>query len=275
MDADRELLAGEGGGPRRVREGGGVRSADPLDSSAGESDSENGCGGGTRPGLPEEGSPDPAALDDGTSLSGESGEEWLSGVLSDAMGRAHAAETERQRAIQRLLLPSVELGVAAVQQLVELLEPAETPLEALQRLGSTARRRRRGQQGSPEDAARQRYAAAITDACEAAERLGVADGAYDLLREELMRMLGARGSRKRRGSAAGALAEQRGGALAERREWVFRWLGQESRAWLGPFTAREMAHWKEHYFGNGVEVRRESEPESAARAVASVAAFQD
>ena len=187
--------------------------------------------------------------------------------------RERAAETARKRRRERLADTSALLAA-----LIEVLEPAETALEALGRLAPP---RQRGQ--------RSRGSAAIdlvTDVCnELGDR---AVDAYNLSREELMRIYhtetGSAYRKRRRDADDGdgygdsngngdgdgngdGNGDENGDSNGDGngdstdygpRVWFFRWLDDPGET-HGPWLSYEMAHWRETYFGDRVEVRREGE----------------
>ncbi|KAM9902459.1 hypothetical protein OXX79_003939 [Metschnikowia pulcherrima] len=143
-----------------------------------------------------------------------------------------------------------------LQDLISLLEPAETSMEALSRL-RPARRKRAKNLKSEADQARKNMVFKITECCESLVNEKGISSAYDMSREELMRAYA-----QETGQSYQAKGTKRTIDEMEKNEygdaiWEFRWTGENEVN--GPYSAYEMKYWKDTYFENKAEVRRVGE----------------
>lgn len=157
--------------------------------------------------------------------------------------KAQVAQQQRQQAAE-----STQSTAEILDQLIPLLDPAESPMEALARL----RPPKKGKSDKPH---RKETVYTITECCELlVSKKGVSD-AYDLSREELMRLYQRETGEvyQARGVKRTALDMEEAGDA----KWEFRWIGDP--AVHGPYSAYEMQYWKESYFEGNVEVRLQNE----------------
>lgn len=122
----------------------------------------------------------------------------------------------------------------ALPQLIELLEPAETPLEALTRCSANSE-----------------VVIKLTECCNVL--LSLFD-VYDALKEELLRRYAREHGQEFRGTK-----RRRDEDDDPENEWYFRWVGDETVH--GPYSHEQMVEWKHHHFEGQVEVRRSPEGE--------------
>lgn len=190
---------------------------------------------------------------------------WMLGLKSSDIAKAREAqlrranhETKHHSLLVEQLLPGV----------IEVLEPAETPMEALARL-APAKARKRGNRNktksrstenafSQDDSLRKQTVLDLTDSCEQLLEKGVSN-VYDATREELMRLF-----KRKTGEDFAPLGKKRMREPDDQSEiqWEFRWLDDDDTAWHGPHSTYEMHYWKGNYFENNVEVRRVGETEA-------------
>lgn len=179
---------------------------------------------------------------------------WMSNIKSADIRKAHEALKKREAASRKL---SSRLLEVLLQELIQLLEPAETPLEALSGLKPPKGKKNID---ASKEALRKKTVFDLTGLCdELMSEQGVAQ-IYDMSREELMRAYKqetgtdfiARGTKRslvEMESEEPQEAEDYGVAI-----WEFRWVGDD--AINGPYSAYEMNYWVESYFANNVEVRK-------------------
>ncbi|KAG7895880.1 hypothetical protein KL935_000182 [Ogataea polymorpha] len=178
-------------------------------------------------------------------------EYWLDEVKKEDIKKARAAELrqEEERRKQQddkaRRLRSANVN-EVIEKLCELMEPAETVVELLQRLNGESRRLRKKGQKEHEKCVREQ----ITQVMSAVEVLEDRfSEIYQVSREELMRKLpaasGSERKRKREDESANV--------------WYYRWPGQEEI--YGPYDSATMEAWRETYFiDNPVEYRKGNEP---------------
>lgn len=170
---------------------------------------------------------------------------WMGDLKKADIEKAKKAqEAQRRKQDQALQSKSLE---ELLQQLIPLLEPAETPLEALSRLRPNKKKKK-----VQEDGARKQNVYDITESCEALSTHNGVVLVYDMSREELMRLF-----KQETGSDYSARGTKRSAEELEDDEekiWEFRWI--DDAAVNGPYSTYEMAYWKQNYFENNVEVRR-------------------
>ncbi|KAG7883193.1 hypothetical protein KL925_000587 [Ogataea polymorpha] len=178
-------------------------------------------------------------------------EYWLDEVKKEDIKKARAAELrqEEERRKQQddkaRRLRSANVN-EVIEKLCELMEPAETVVELLQRLNGESRRLRKKGQKEHEKCVREQ----ITQVMSAVEVLE--DGfseIYQVSREELMRKL----------PAASGSERKRKREDESDNVWYYRWPGQEEI--YGPYDSATMEAWRETYFiDNPVEYRKGNEP---------------
>lgn len=196
-------------------------------------------------------------------------ESWLDVKKSD-IKKAKLAKDKREakKTEVRTILPTGEL----LRKIIEILEPSESPMEALARFAPKKRtnvKKNKKLDVESEDKlaneTRRSQVLAITELCDdLIDEKHIID-TYDLSREELMRKY-----KVETGDEYNAYSENRGTkrVLDENEEeqdyygekiWEFRWFNSPDIN--GPFSNYEMKHWKETYFNGQVEVRRAGEVE--------------
>lgn len=201
---------------------------------------------------------------------------WLNGLSKKEMKKAAEAHEKREsEARKRRLEDDGLLSSELLKTLITHLERAETPLEALARLGKGQKKTKKipawklkkmnkgmdvdkeAEQPDPEQA---RIKAAINGITEAADKLlsrGLEE-VYDQEREILVREY-----RKESGEdwvePARAKEEEpaSGTAAAASGQWEFRWVdGRDDGSTQGPFDGPAMKAWQDAgYFGQGIEFR--------------------
>ncbi|KAL2759693.1 hypothetical protein ACRALDRAFT_206215 [Sodiomyces alcalophilus JCM 7366] len=207
---------------------------------------------------------------------------WLEGVSKKEMKKAAAAHERRQAEARRARMADDSLVTTdLLRTLILQLEKAETPLEALARLGKGQAKQKKipkwklkkqakggdsmdidQQQQQPQlDPEQARIKEAIDIITDAADKLLSRDHAeiYDQEREllvrEWQRETGEEWSEPRQES--GEVAKDGGGSAALTKMWEFRWTdGRDAAEKQGPFDAATMKAWQDAgYFGEGVEFR--------------------
>ncbi|GEQ71875.1 hypothetical protein JCM33374_g5561 [Metschnikowia sp. JCM 33374] len=194
-------------------------------------------------------------------------EPWMAEVSTSDIQKAKMAQQRSSAGRLNEATPPKPLS-EVLSQLISLLEPAETPMEALGRLRPQKRKRNKRVEKTPDtqpnnedDSHRKETVFLITECCEMlVNEKGIAS-AYDMSREELMRAFSqetgetfqAKGT-KRNADEMEAGASEYGEAI-----WEFRWVGETNTN--GPYSEYEMKYWKDTYFDNNVEVRKLDEPE--------------
>ncbi|OAQ99051.1 hypothetical protein LLEC1_02482 [Akanthomyces lecanii] len=200
---------------------------------------------------------------------------WLNGLSKKEMKKAAEAHEKREsEARKRRLEDDGLLSSDLLKTLIMHLERAETPLEALARLGKGQKKTKKipqwklkkmnkgmdvDQNAEQPDPEQLRIKTAIDGITEAADKLlsrGLED-VYDQEREVLVReyrkesgedwVEPAREEEPAGGTAASALAGK----------WEFRWVdGRDDGSTQGPFDGPSMKAWQDAgYFGQGIEFR--------------------
>ncbi|KAG7822137.1 hypothetical protein KL928_000612 [Ogataea angusta] len=178
-------------------------------------------------------------------------EDWLDDVKNEDIKNARAAELRRQEErrkheddkARRLRSANVN---EVIENLCELMEPAESVVELLQRLNGEARRLKKKGQTEDEKRVRERIAQ-VMSAIEVLED-GIAE-IYEVSREELMQKMPTAPGSERKRKREDETADQ----------WYYRWPGQEEI--YGPYDSATMEAWRETYFiDNPVEYRKGNEP---------------
>ncbi|ODQ80402.1 hypothetical protein BABINDRAFT_7836 [Babjeviella inositovora NRRL Y-12698] len=208
---------------------------------------------------------------------------WLNDVGASEIKRAREAhelreEQEKARRREKAALQQETPIESSLFPLIEVLQPAETSMEALQRLNAKLMqikkqfKRRKGariqqmEETYPELKSTREHIESITSLCDVIAEKGIND-IYEQEREELMRLYKkhsgkdfsvARGQQanKRTADDAGLDVQSEAvdsGTVEANKKWVFRWVGDSEIH--GPYSNYEMNYWKQTYFDNGVEVR--------------------
>lgn len=191
-------------------------------------------------------------------------DEWMDLKKSD-IERAKKAQLERNRLDkERRMKESADEFIPInriLSDLIELLEPVETPMEALTRFSPPRKSRSKKKVHNIEkDQERKKMVIRLTDLCDKLiNKKGVVD-AYELAREELMR-------RYKQETGNDYNQESRGQKRTREdyednnenddygdRIWEFKWNGQDEIH--GPYSEFEMYHWSKDYFQDSVVVRK-------------------
>lgn len=171
-------------------------------------------------------------------------EDWM---LASKLEIDTASAAQKKHASKSATVDTRLVG-EILQSLISMLEPAETPMEALARL-LPKKSKRQKQVRTKEQS---KIAFALTGDCESLISLKGLLLVYEMSREELMRVYEAktgnsfpRGTKRRASEPDNVYGPP---------EWEFRWVGED--AVNGPYSAYEMKYWVDTYFENNVEVRR-------------------
>lgn len=183
----------------------------------------------------------------------EPDEAWLAEIKSSDIEKARNAQLKREARFKtKTARPTDEL----LSLLISLLEPSETPLEALARLSPKKKKGKR-QPVLEEEKLRKQKVYDVTGACDELMNEKGLTQALEMSREEFMRHFKKetgeefvidRGT-KRKAASLDEETEDYG-----LKEWEFRWNGEEEVH--GPYSAYEMNYWKKSYFNEDVEVRK-------------------
>ncbi|KAG7192209.1 uncharacterized protein KQ657_001927 [Scheffersomyces spartinae] len=190
---------------------------------------------------------------------------------NDVKSTAHAHQKQLDQTISRQKALQEELESIDVTELVELLvsflEPSETPLEALARLGPPLKRhhgrRKKNNSASSDDSLesnRKFKVTQITETCTKLERHGIVrSSVYDTSREELMRLSRAAASTRGVKRTRDETETEDSNPYYDLKQWEFKW--NEDDVVLGPYTSYEMDYWKEQgHFNDTVVVRKSRGP---------------
>lgn len=161
-----------------------------------------------------------------------------------------------------------------LSDLILLLEPVESPMEALARLNPKKLRKKK-KKGDDDDnnknsiANHEELINRITNVCSILINDKQIDDIYELTREELMRkfqtITGQSFNVERSLKRSREESEDEDDENSQinnidygEKIWEFRWIGDEDEDKVinGPYSSYEMNHWKETYFENKVEVRK-------------------
>jgi CD2 antigen cytoplasmic tail-binding protein 2 len=203
---------------------------------------------------------------------------WLDGVSKKDMKKAAAAHEKRAAEARQQRLEEAEVLVSdLLRMLILRLEPSESPLEALARLGKSQTRTKRipkwklkkmnkgaedmevDSKDADEDPEQARIKDTINTITDAADKLLSRDyeEIYDQDRELLMRAY-----RRETGEAwvepTSQMQPVEEEVTAEPQEsWEFRWTdGRDGGAKQGPFDKATMKAWQDAgYFAKGIEYR--------------------
>lgn len=198
---------------------------------------------------------------------------WLVGIKSAEIRKAREAQQKQDEKMDQLS-QSLTATEELLGDLIKLLEPAETPMEALARLRPKKLKRN---QKNDDDQERKKIVFSITDLCETLSNDKGIYKVYDMSREALMRSYYAETGKEyqTRGTKRGIEEIEDDGELSSnpkptnvsqaeydygQKIWEYRWLDNKEEV-LGMFSSYEMKYWKETYFDNAVEVRLSGEDE--------------
>lgn len=187
---------------------------------------------------------------------------WLDSTKRSDIENARKSQLEREKLAKIKKKAQISMSTTElIEQLIPILEPAETPLELLARLAPKQSRRKRNL--SKHEHSSSNNASVILMVTEVVEALisdkAVSD-AYDLSREEYLRMY-----KNETGVEYKIVTKKRPRESSDNEDenneddygtkiWEFKWNGQEEIN--GPYSEYEMKYWKESYFENSVQVRK-------------------
>lgn len=189
---------------------------------------------------------------------GEQHDSWMKDLKTQDIKLAKAAQDRREKKQREESLKSELLSTeTTLGNLIEVLEPAESPLEALSRL-KPKNKKRKGHTDS-EDLARKELVFKITEYCDILIEKGVSD-VYDTSREGLMRQYRAESGEDFQPRSRGVKrnideVESHTNSYYEDKKWEYKWEGEVE----GPHSSYEMQYWSENYFDNKVVVRKVGE----------------
>lgn len=199
---------------------------------------------------------------------------WLEGMGKKEIRKAAEAHQKREAEARQQRMDEDSVLVSdLLKSLILQLEKAETPMEALARLGKSQTKSKKKipawklkkmkdagnmDVDQAEDPEQLRIKEAIQAVTEAADRLLSRDyeEIYDQEREMLIREW-----RKETGEDWVEPSQSSGGAANGDRKWEFRWTdGRDGGQVQGPYDGPTMKAWQDAgYFGEGIEFRS-SEP---------------
>lgn len=179
-------------------------------------------------------------------------EAWMNsnGAETRRAKRAQKVREKNEQKARRQKLEDFRDIAENIRILVQFLEPAETPLEALARLAP----KKKGKSISEEETLRKDMVFDITEACDRLTNDNDIDDIYEKSREELMRLYSRETGQELEPRGIKRLREEE-----DSQEWEFCWKGEDIVN--GPYSAQQMAEWVEHYFNGDVVVRRVGEHE--------------
>lgn len=194
----------------------------------------------------------------------EHDEAWLNDISRDQIQKAKAAELERQKKIQTLENQPIETIAELLSKLISILDPDETPMEALTRFAPKRKGKKKIKSAQDDD--RKVSVVMITDVCDKLmNQKGILD-IYELVREELMRLYRSetgedfkqqRGIKRQLEEAAEPTEETTKEPNDEEKIYEFKWEGQDEIN--GPYSEYEIRYWKDNYFENNAYVRKINE----------------
>lgn len=192
-------------------------------------------------------------------------EEWMDLKTSD-IKKAKKAQLERNRLDKerRMNESASEFTPIAklLSDLIELLEPVETPMEALARLSppKKSKSKKKDCKCIENNQERKKMVIQITELCDQLINKKGIINTYELTKEELMRKYtqetdndykqGSRGQKRTREDDEDNTKDDYYGDKI----WEFKWNGQDEIH--GPYSEFEMYHWSKDYFQNNVVVRK-------------------
>lgn len=160
-----------------------------------------------------------------------------------------------------------ETTAELLEVLISNLEPDESPLEALARLGPTRKKRNKRAIITDQELEKKQLVIQLTDIC---DKLMIHKGMvdlYDMVREELMRLYKretgedfkiSRGvKRQHEDSEESEKESERESEDYGEKIWEFKWHDLEDIN--GPYSNYEMSYWKDNYFDHKVDVRKVGE----------------
>ncbi|KAL2205309.1 GYF domain protein [Sarocladium strictum] len=213
---------------------------------------------------------------------------WLQGLSKKEMKKAADAHQKREAEARKQRFEDDAVQISELlKQLIVRLEKAETPLEALARLGKGQAKTKKipkwklKKQGAmdvdehkdeiEQDPAQVRIKEAIDTITDAADKLLSRDyeDIYDQERELLIRAYSKETGEDWVEPKAAQASTEDEGAASDDVEWEFRWTdGRDGGGTQGPFKGQMMKAWQEAgYFGEGVEFRKVGDGNEWSRAV--------
>lgn len=179
-------------------------------------------------------------------------EDWMNsnGAETRKAKRAQKLREKNEQKARRQKLEEFRDIAENIRILVQFLEPAETPLEALARLAP----KKKGRSIFEEETLRKEMVFDITEACDRLTNDNDIDDVYEKSREELMRLYSRETGQELEPRGTKRLREEE-----DSQEWEFCWKGEDTVN--GPYSVQQMAEWVEQYFNGDVMVRRVGEQE--------------
>lgn len=193
---------------------------------------------------------------------GSNHDEWMKDVKSRDIEIAKAAQDKRERKQRENYLKSELVSTEiALKSLIDVLEPAESPLEALARLRPKGKNRKGPK--TDEEKERRLLVFKITESCDVLIERGVSE-VYDISREGLMRQFKLetgedfQSSRGVKRSIDEVEPQQENSEpYYDDKKWEYKWDNEIQ----GPHSSYEMQYWSENYFDDTVTVRKIGETE--------------
>lgn len=263
-DADLELAIEEEGVDEEVGAGGLKRNAPKLEAFNLREEMEDGRFDDQGNYIRKAGDPD--AVHDN----------WLDGVSKKEIKKAAEAHEKREAEARQQRMEADSISIAdLLRTLVLQLEKAETPLEALSRLGKGQTKPKKKipqwklkkmkgiegmdvDQSQSEDPEQVRIKEAISAITDAADKLLARDyeEIYDQEREMLVREYRRETGEDWVEPERQAEQDETSKAASSQQTWEFRWTDGRDGAVQGPFDTTMMKAWQDAgYFGEGVEFR--------------------
>ncbi|WPK23124.1 hypothetical protein PUMCH_000349 [Australozyma saopauloensis] len=191
---------------------------------------------------------------------------WMEGLEKSDIAKAKIAqELQDRKKADTKQLRSKDVLIGA---LIDLLEPSETPYEALSRLRpAKSKRSKRTNDSIENEKKRKSQVFELTDICETLLNSYNTSQIYEVSREQLMRAFKqlsgreheTRGTKRSADEAEISQEHQADHSEAEDDDndpkiWEFRWIGEQDIN--GPYTTYEMRYWVDNYFENKAEARK-------------------
>lgn len=175
-------------------------------------------------------------------------EAWMENIDSQDIERAKTAQLRQEQEAQKK--QEYVATETLLRDIITIIEPAETPLEALARLRpkKTKRRNKKDVSDGGDDQDRKAKVFSLTESCERLLNDKGISQIYDTTREEMMRAY-----KKETGKDFQDQSKKRPRDEDVPVSWEYRWLDEQE--WNGPHSTYEMSYWKDNYFENNVEVR--------------------
>lgn len=201
---------------------------------------------------------------------------WLDGLSKKEIKKAAEAHEKREAEARQQRMDADSVSVAdLLRTLILQLEKAETPLEALSRLGKSQPKSKKKipqwklkkmkggdgmdvDQSQPEDPEQARIKEGISAITDAADKLLTRDyeEIYDHEREMLVREFRRETGEDWVEPEPVAEQDQTAKVASPHQTWEFRWTDGRDGAVQGPFDVAMMKAWQDAgYFGEGVEFR--------------------